>query len=289
MKKTTGARGAYSKGFFLFLSCSLAIHLLLTIGLPDFMGNDSGIIPIRLLASRDLLLDILPEKRVEMPREADQKRGESVSSKAPVDTTVLKRKMEELSLGESLKVPSPDVLLPLLDENVPREERIRRLLASPFYKEIAKAFEESKRPMGNYSGVRFSIDVSPDILKEEKIEIDPGTELVLTRLESGMKKKPGEKQQKGKLGIKGPVARRELTYVPPIPNVKATIETEFEMKFWVRTNGTVDRVIPLKRAGDVELETMATNYLRKWRFRAIPKNEPQIEEWGTVTIEFKLE
>lgn len=273
----------------LFLFCSIAVHFLLMIVLPDFLGNESGIIPIRLLTSREILLDIFPENRVERFPEADQKRGKSVSRIAPVDATVLKKKMEELSLGESLKVPPPDVLLPPIQKNASREERIRRILASPFYKNIAKTFEESRKPIGNYRGMKFSIDALPDILKKKKVVIDPGTELVLTRLESVMQEKSGEKEKEGRLGIKGPIARRELNYVPPIPNVNATIETEFEMKFWVRPNGTVDRVIPLNRAGDVELERIATNYLRKWRFRAIPENEPQIEEWGTVTIKFRLQ
>ncbi len=280
---------AYLKRFLFFLFGSLAIHFLLVITLPDFLANDSGIIPIRLLVSRDLVMDLFREKRAEKSPEVDQRRGEPVSTTAPVDATVLKKKMEELSLGESLRVPSPDVLMPPIQKEAPREERIRRLQVSPFYKEIAMAFEATKKPKGNYSGMRFSIDASPDILKERRVEIDPATELILIRLGSVGGEESGETAGEEKLVIKGPIARRRVTYIPPIPRVETPVETQFEIKFWVRPDGTVDRVIPVRRAGDIELERIATDYLGKWRFGAIPENEPQVEEWGTVTVEFSHE
>ncbi len=259
------------------------------IALPDFLGTDSGVIPIRLLTSRELLLEIFPEKPVEMSMQSDPKEVESVSGEGLVDATVLKRKMAELSLGESLQAPSPDILLPPAEEVPAEEERIKRFLASPFYEEMARAFEGSVRPTKSYEGMRNSIDILPGKLRGNEVEDDLGTEMVIMRLKSPS---PAKLQEHGKvenIAIQGPIARRELTYLPPIPNVKATIETEFEMKFWVRPNGTVDRVIPVKRAGDVELERVAANYLRQWRFKAIPENEQQVDEWGTVVIKFKLE
>jgi len=74
-------------------------------------------------------------------------------------------------------------------------------------------------------------------------EIDPETELILIRLGSVGEEEPGETSGEGKLGIKGPIARRGLAYVPPIPKVKTTVETQFEIEFWVRPDGAVDRVI----------------------------------------------
>ena len=280
---------AYLKRFLFFLFGSLAIHFLLVITVPDFLANDSGIIPIRLLASRDLMLDFFREKRAEKSAEVDQKRGESVSSPAVVDATVLNKKMQELSLGESLRVPSPDVVMPPIQKDAPREERISRLQASPFYEEIARAFEATRKPKGEYSGIKSSIDASPDILKESMVEIDPATELILIRLRSVGEEESGETSGERKVGIKGPIARRGLTYVPPIPKAKTTVETQFEIKFWVRPDGVVYRVLPVRRAGDIELERIATDYLREWWFSAIPGTEAQIEEWGTVTIEFRHE
>ncbi len=219
----------------------------------------------------------------------DEKREGAVSSEALLDAALLRRKMDELSLGESLKLPSADVLLPPTQKSASQDEQTQGFLAFPFYKEIAKAFDESLKPRGNYAGLSPSLHVSTDILKKEKVEVDPATELVLIRLKSTQEEKNWGEQREGNLRIKGPLARRELAYVPPIPKVKAANETELELKFWVRPNGMVDRVIPLKQAGDLELERVATNYLREWQFKPIPKNERQIDEWGTVTIEFRLE
>jgi hypothetical protein len=258
--------------------------------LPNFLANDSGIIPIRLLGSREVHLEITPEDRIERHSEAHPQREESTSSSRtpPVDTAFLKKKMAELSLGERLKGPSLDALLPPLEKNVTREERIRRISSSPFYKEIARAFEESSETKGNYGGVTFSIDASPEVLKRDKVQMDPGTELVLMRVGPVIEEESPGKQKAGMLGIKGPIAQRELIYRPPLPKVESPIDRELEMKLWVRPNGAVDRVISVNRIGDAQLEVMATDYLRQWRFQAIPENEPQVEEWGTVTVRFGL-
>jgi TonB family protein len=210
-----------------------------------------------------------------------------VSTVAGVDTTFVRKKMEALSLGESLTVPSPDVPVPPIQKNASREERIRRMRSSPFYNEVARVFEETRKPETNYEGMRFSIDTSPHVLKKEKVEIESGTDVILNRLNPVTEETFQGGGEEGNLAVSGPVARRELAYVPPIPEVDVTGETEFEIKFWVRPNGTVDRVAPLNRTGGVELERVATNYLRKWRFTPLSDNEPQVEEWGTVTITFR--
>jgi hypothetical protein len=182
-----------------------------------------------------------------------------------------------------------DVFLPPVESDAPPEERIERIRSSPFYQEIAKVFEELKKPGGNYTGMEFDYDASFDLIRKEKVESDRATEPILTRLKSGTNEGSIEPVGERPLGILGPVGRRELTYIPPRPDVKATIETEFKMKFWVRPNGTVDRIIHLSREGDMKLETVVINYLRQWRFRAIPEDEPQVEEWGMVTITFGLQ
>jgi len=280
LKNTVG------KGLLIFLFCSLAIHLLLAMALPDFMGNDSGIIPIQLLGSRGVDLEVLPQPVAGRLREAGRKGVQPDTKVPPVDLLVLEKRMEELSLGENLKAPSADVLFAPVQKAASKEQALQ---AWPFYKEVAKAFEEARGSGQPYPGPELAVEIGADALKNENVEVDPGEQRVMARLcLTAAKKIPG-KGKNGKLGISGPVSRRELTYVPPVPDVKARIETEFEMKFWVRPDGTIDRVIPLNRAGDVELERVAANYLRKWRFRAIPANKPQIEQWGTVTIKFRLQ
>jgi len=50
----------------------------------------------------------------------------------------------------------------------------------------------------------------------------------------------------------------------------------------------VDRVIPTIK-GDAELERAAIQYLRHWRFVPLAKDQPQVEQWGTIPIKFKLQ
>ena len=151
---------------------------------PDFLKSDSGVIPIRLLASRDLEMDIHHENGIERPSENKQSTGKPEPRKPLVDTTILDKKVEELSLGVGLKVLSPNVLQPSIKENESHEKRIRRIVSSQFYKEVARAFEESRKPEAEYGGTTHSIDVSPEVLKKAMTEIDPAAELVLLRLKS---------------------------------------------------------------------------------------------------------
>jgi TonB family protein len=88
-------------------------------------------------------------------------------------------------------------------------------------------------------------------------------------------------------GIQGPIARREPLYRPTLPEVQVQAESEITLKFWVRPDGVVSRVLP-ERKGDATLEVAAIRYLEGWRFTPLPPHEPQVEQWGTITIRFLL-
>ena len=66
------------------------------------------------------------------------------------------------------------------------------------------------------------------------------------------------------------------------------MEAEIELTLWVLPTGTVDRVVPLVK-GDAELEKIAVQYLKQWRFAPLPKDQPQVEQSGTIPIKFKLQ
>jgi TonB family protein len=85
--------------------------------------------------------------------------------------------------------------------------------------------------------------------------------------------------------IRGPVSkRRQVVYKPSLPKT-ARAEGEIELKFWVLPDGTVGRIVPLKR-GDPFLEEEAIRYLKKWKFN--PLDKTQGEEWGIIPIRFVL-
>jgi TonB family protein len=88
-------------------------------------------------------------------------------------------------------------------------------------------------------------------------------------------------------GIQGPVAKREPLFRPPLPEVRVQSESDITLKFWVRPDGVVSRVIP-ERKGDVLLEAAAIRYLESWRFTPLPPHESQEEQWGTITVRFLL-
>jgi TonB family protein len=66
------------------------------------------------------------------------------------------------------------------------------------------------------------------------------------------------------------------------------VEAEIELTFWVLPNGTVDRIVPSVK-GDTELERIGIQYLKQWRFAPLPKEQPQVEQWGTIPIKFRLQ
>lgn len=94
-----------------------------------------------------------------------------------------------------------------------------------------------------------------------------------------IKKRPRPLQ----IGIKGPVAARRLLYTPPPPKVKISVEAEVVLKFWVRPDGTVGRVIPLRK-GDARLEAAGMEYIKGCLFEPLPREVPQVEMWGTLSV-----
>jgi TonB family protein len=88
-------------------------------------------------------------------------------------------------------------------------------------------------------------------------------------------------------GIQGPVARREPLYRPALPQVQVQAASDITLKFWVRPDGVVSRVLP-ERKGDAVLEVAAIRYLEGWRFTPLLPHESQVEQWGTITIRFLL-
>jgi outer membrane biosynthesis protein TonB len=49
----------------------------------------------------------------------------------------------------------------------------------------------------------------------------------------------------------------------------------------------VGSVVPLLR-GDAELESIAMNYLKRWRFNPLNEGGSTVEQWGTITVKFRL-
>jgi len=89
------------------------------------------------------------------------------------------------------------------------------------------------------------------------------------------------------LQIQGPAAERQVIFQPPPPTATVDREIDIELRFWILPNGTVSRVIPLKKA-DPRLEAVAINYLRHWRFNPLPTDGVADEQWGIIPFKFRI-
>ncbi|MBW1645346.1 MAG: hypothetical protein JRJ56_03315 [Deltaproteobacteria bacterium] len=90
------------------------------------------------------------------------------------------------------------------------------------------------------------------------------------------------------LGLEGPVARyRKVIFKPKLPEVSLRQATEIKLKFWVHPDGTVGRIEPLL-IGDLSLVKTAEVYLQGWRFNTLSPDQPQRDQWGTITIRFTI-
>lgn len=73
--------------------------------------------------------------------------------------------------------------------------------------------------------------------------------------------------------------------VQPLPSNVANTEAVITVRIEIRPNGTVGRIIPLRKMSP-ELETEVMRTLRSWRFNRLPTGIPQQPQWGTITFRF---
>ena len=76
--------------------------------------------------------------------------------------------------------------------------------------------------------------------------------------------------------------------IQPLPTNITNSNAVITVRFEVRPNGTVGRIIPLRKMS-AELETEVMRTLRLWRFNRLPKGIPEQPQWGTVTFRFITE
>jgi TonB family protein len=202
---------------------------------------------------------------------------------------VILKKMEEANATEDWKSLVPEYPRPKKLEGTSEEERMKAFRNSPEFKEIEKVLVEYLKQKEDL----FNPE-SPMPSLKEALELPPrkdkGTEKIVEGLLSSREKPSTGKplEENLQLGIKGPLAARKILERPPLPQIKVRVETEIELTFWVLPSGIVDRAIPSVK-GDAELERLAIQYLKQWRFAPLPKDQPPVEEWGMIPIKFKLQ
>ena len=202
---------------------------------------------------------------------------------------VILKKMEEANASQDWKSLVPEYPRPKKLEGDAEAERMKSFKNSSEFKEIEKALMEYLKQKEDF----FSLESPMPSLKEAS-ELPPrkdkGTQKIVEELLSSREKPSTKKplEENMQLGIKGPLAARKILERPSLPQIKVRVETEIELTFWVLPSGIVDRAIPSVK-GDAELERLAIQYLKQWRFAPLPKEQPPVEEWGMIPIKFKLQ
>jgi len=202
---------------------------------------------------------------------------------------VVLKKMEEASAREDWRTLAPEYPRPKKVETASIDEKTKVLKNSSEFKEMD---EELKQYLKKKEDLLYPEAPTPS-LKEAMDSIsskDHGTEKVVQRL---LNARGGNGQEKPleenlRLGIKGALVSRRILERPNLPQVKSKVEVEIELTLWVLPNGTVDRVVPSVK-GDTELERIAVQYLKQWRFASLSKDQPQAVQWGTIPIKFRLQ
>jgi TonB family protein len=216
-------------------------------------------------------------------------KGETPPEEKRIREEVILKKMEEASNQHDWRTLAPEYPKPRRMESLPEKERIKILKESPEFKELDQEVTAYLRKKED----RFQPDLPVPSMKEATditSQKDRGIEKVMDKLMSTKEMPAPEKplEENLHLGIKGPLASRKILERPELPQAKVRMEAEIELTFYVTPSGAVDRVIPSVK-GDAELERIATQYLKQWRFAPLSKDQPQVEQSGTIPIKFRLQ
>lgn len=202
---------------------------------------------------------------------------------------VILKKMEEASAREDWRALAPEYPRTRKLESPDGGEKLKVLKNSSEFKEMDQELKEylkKKEELFYPEAPTPSLKDATDFTSRK----DKGAEKVIGRLlkswESNAQEKPLEENLL--LGMTGSLVKRKILERPNLPQVKPKVEAEIELTLWVLPTGTVDRVVPLVK-GDAELERIAVQYLKQWRFAPLPKDQPQVEQSGTIPIKFKLQ
>jgi hypothetical protein len=196
-------------------------------------------------------------------------------------------RLSEMALSEEFKPPLPRVSLfppEKLDEN----EQQRILEGSRFYRELEGIIQEGERGEGfsdipgpQTSDVKGGTIPLPEDMEAERVIAN----LKEAAQEEGEEKKPIEAAA---LGVSGPAANRTISYIPHFLQERVSVDGEALLKFWIRPDGTVGRVIPFVK-GDVRAIVVVIDHFRNYRFNALPSDVPQVEQWGTIPVKSVLQ
>lgn len=216
-------------------------------------------------------------------------KGEIPPEEQRIREEVILKKMEEASAKRDWRSLAPEYPRPKKLEPASGEEKTKALKNSPEFKQMEKELLDYLTKQEDLFKPGPPIPSLKDATGLTRPK-DKGAEKIIERLLNTKEKTSQERplEENLLLGIKGPLAARKILERPNLPRVSLRVEAEIELTLWVLPNGIVDRVLPSVR-GDTELERIGIQYLKQWRFVPLPRDQPQVEQWGTIPIKFKLQ
>lgn len=92
--------------------------------------------------------------------------------------------------------------------------------------------------------------------------------------------------------ISGPVSRRTILrkIKPDYPEwaEESGVEGEVQLKFWVTPEGLVSDIELIKTSGHPDFDSRAMEAVNKYIFSPLSGDEPREEQWGTITVKYRL-
>lgn len=172
----------------------------------------------------------------------------------PVD---LPDEVEEVE-AEEVTTPDTEKIDPNQQESQPQEEEVEIPPVAQENETVTEGADES----GNVDGATGDMQSDQGIGNDE------------------------EKSSPYELSWEGEIDRSPM--VQPLPENSTNSEAVITVRFEVRPDGTVGRIIPLRKMNpELEREVMST--LKTWRFSRLPGAVPQEVQWGTLTFRFVVQ
>ena len=194
------------------------------------------------------------EPQPERPQPEEQQQATTTETTKPVDAPEQTEDVQQ----EELETPETDKV----DPSQETAQREQEQVTVPPKTEQAETVQEGAETSGDERG------------NEGRVDVDQGTG------------NASEKSAPYELRWEGDIERAPM--VQPLPDNNADQEATITVRFEVKPDGTIGRIIPLRKMNPVlEREVMRT--LRSWRFSRLPSGVPQQPQWGTITFRFVLE
>jgi len=201
---------------------------------------------------------------------------------------VVLKGLSEMALREEPKPPLPRMSL-FPTERLEEQEKMRILEGSRFYHELEEIVqgEERKREFFNVPRpTTRDVKGGGTPLPEDEV-----AQQIIASLKETTKEEEGAQKNNAEdnaLDIRGPAANRKISYIPPPLQSKPIVNGDTTIKFWILPDGTVGKVIPLVTEG-ARVYLVAINHIKQYRFEPLPKDSPQVEIWGVISVKSVLQ